>query len=60
MIVEEFFLQGEAEMRIGFWSFNAGIPISPSMDRATTSQVKISIQFNDIIARPFLKLLETC
>jgi hypothetical protein len=50
MIVEEFYLQGEQEKRLG-------IPISPSMDRQTTSQAKISIQFNDLIARPYFEAL---
>lgn len=50
MIVEEFFLQGEQEKRMG-------IPISPSMDRETTSPAKIGIQFNDLIARPYFEAL---
>jgi hypothetical protein len=50
MIVEEFYLQGEQEKRLG-------IPISPSMDRQTTSQGHISIQFNDLIARPYFEAL---
>lgn len=50
MIVQEFYLQGEEEKRLG-------IPVSPSMDRETTSQAKISIQFNDLIASPYFEAL---
>ncbi|KAJ3222187.1 High affinity cAMP-specific and IBMX-insensitive 3',5'-cyclic phosphodiesterase 9A [Clydaea vesicula] len=52
MIVEEFFLQGECELRLN-------LPVSPSMDSTKTNQIKIAIQFEDLIARPFFEALSS-
>ncbi|KAJ3079713.1 High affinity cAMP-specific and IBMX-insensitive 3',5'-cyclic phosphodiesterase 9A, partial [Quaeritorhiza haematococci] len=50
MIIEEFFLQGEQEKMMN-------LPVSPNMDRDSTDQIQVSIQFNDYVTRPFFEVL---
>ncbi|KAI9104835.1 hypothetical protein DFS34DRAFT_215550 [Phlyctochytrium arcticum] len=50
MVVEEFFLQGEQEKRMG-------LPISPNMDRETTNPVQIGFDFNEYVVRPYFEVL---
>ncbi len=49
-VTEEFFAQGEKEKTMG-------LPISPNMDRDTTNPYQLSVEFNDIITRPFFDVL---
>ncbi|KAI8977892.1 hypothetical protein BDB01DRAFT_726827 [Pilobolus umbonatus] len=46
LIVEEFFLQGDAEKA-------AHIPVSPGMDRDLATQASISLKFSDYIVKPY-------
>eukprot|EP00158_Paraphelidium_tribonemae_P006196 Partr_v1_DN27723_c1_g1_i1_m67801 putative Phosphodiesterase len=52
LVVEEFFLQGDMEKKIG-------IPLSPNMDRVHSSQVDIALGFGNVIVRPFFEILAT-
>lgn len=46
LVVAEFFVQGDKEKR-------EGLPVSPNMDRDTTHQDELSINFADFIVAPF-------
>ena len=49
-MLEEFFFQGDAEKRLG-------LPQTPNMDRATTKQAELSVNFVDFIVGPFFMAL---
>jgi hypothetical protein len=49
-VVDEFFLQGAYEK-------SQGLSISPNMDRDTTDQFQIALNFGDYIVKPFFELL---
>jgi class 3 adenylate cyclase len=46
LVIEEFFQQGDLEKQ-------EGLPISPNMDRLTTSQDELSVNFIDFIVAPY-------
>jgi hypothetical protein len=50
LVVEEFFAQGDREKK-------EGLPVTMNMDRSTTSQDEISLNFNDFIVGPFFIML---
>lgn len=50
LVVEEFFNQGDREKR-------EGLPVSPNMDRLTTQQDELSVNFTDFIVAPFFLAL---
>ena len=50
LVVEEFFSQGDREKR-------EGLPVSPNMDRNTTKQDELSVNFTDFIVAPFFLAL---
>eukprot|EP00602_Paraphysomonas_sp_CaronLab_P010748 CAMPEP_0185039174 /NCGR_PEP_ID=MMETSP1103-20130426/35751_1 /TAXON_ID=36769 /ORGANISM="Paraphysomonas bandaiensis, Strain Caron Lab Isolate" /LENGTH=2231 /DNA_ID=CAMNT_0027577957 /DNA_START=219 /DNA_END=6917 /DNA_ORIENTATION=+ len=50
LVVEEFFSQGDREKR-------EGLPVSPNMDRNTTRQDELSVNFTDFIVAPFFLAL---
>lgn len=49
-VIEEFFNQGDLEKE-------QGLPVSANMDRATTFQDELSINFNDFIVAPYFMSL---
>ncbi|KAI8391416.1 uncharacterized protein BYT42DRAFT_556802 [Radiomyces spectabilis] len=49
LVCIEFFRQGEAEKQ-------AGLPVSPNMDRHQVNQATIGAQFSDFIVRPYFEL----
>lgn len=46
LVIQEFFAQGDREKE-------EGLPVSANMDRATTVQDELSINFNDFIVAPY-------
>ncbi|ORZ00095.1 hypothetical protein BCR42DRAFT_457417 [Absidia repens] len=50
LIVQEFFQQGDAEKQ-------AGLAISPGMDRDASHQATISLKFGDFVVRPYFEAL---
>ena len=56
-VIEEFFAQGDLEKQ-------EGLPVSPNMDRETTNQAQLSLNFCDFIVAPFMvglqQLLPPC
>mmetsp|Transcript_19452 Transcript_19452/g.25356 ORF Transcript_19452/g.25356 Transcript_19452/m.25356 type:complete len:367 (+) Transcript_19452:229-1329(+) len=49
-VIDEFFKQGDLEKRLG-------LPITPNMDRDTTKQAELSVNFVDFIVGPFFMAL---
>lgn len=50
LIVQEFFQQGDAERQ-------AGLDISPGMDRSQSTQPNISLKFGDFVVKPYFEAL---
>jgi hypothetical protein len=50
LIVQEFFQQGDAEKQ-------AGLDISPGMDRSQSNQATISLKFGDFVVKPYFEAL---
>jgi hypothetical protein len=49
-VIEEFFKQGDSEKKLG-------LPPTPNMDRETTKQAELSVNFVDFIVGPFFMAL---
>ncbi|KAI9322199.1 hypothetical protein BX666DRAFT_1892528 [Dichotomocladium elegans] len=50
LIVQEFFRQGDAEKE-------AGLTVSPGMDRDQSTQAEISLNFGDLLVKPYYEAL---
>jgi len=50
LVVQEFFLQGDEEKKLG-------LAVSPNMDRGTSDQYQISIGFIEFLTKPFFEAL---
>ncbi|KAI8088816.1 uncharacterized protein BX664DRAFT_296172 [Halteromyces radiatus] len=50
LIVQEFFRQGDAEKQ-------AGLSVSPGMDRDESNQATISLKFGDFVVKPYFEAL---
>ncbi|EPZ34540.1 HD-domain/PDEase-like protein [Rozella allomycis CSF55] len=50
LVIDEFYRQGDLEIKLN-------LPVSPNMNRETSEQRQISINFNDIIVRPLFMVM---